>query len=311
MAVNCLSQILYKDLQQKSDEPVSQFLQPANSIAIELNATGHPLHPNEFNLHISRGLKSEFRDMSWPVCQLNVHNVFLHGKLNEELYLSQPQGFVDASHPTHDLGDLHFFLGIEAIPHSKGLLLSQSRYISDFLKKTGTVDCKPDKTPMATTQKQSAEGGAPMSDPTLYRSVVGALQYATLTLSDDSFAVNHASQFMHAPTEVNWQLVKRILRYLKSTCTSGLLLEHSSSRSLQAVSYADWAGDGFDRKSTRGFAIFLGPNLISWTSCKQHIVARSSTKAEYKALADASAELVWLESLFRELGYPLSSAPVL
>ncbi|XP_043692859.1 uncharacterized mitochondrial protein AtMg00810-like [Telopea speciosissima] len=164
---------------------------------------------------------------------------------------------------------------------------------------------------MATTTKFSDSGGAPISDPTTYRSAVGALQYVTLTRPDVSFAVNLACQFMHSPTEEHWQLVKRIIRYLKSTQMAGLLIERSPSRSLQVFTDADWAGDGSDRKSTGGFTIFLGPNLVSWVSHKQRIVARSSTEAKYKALADASAELIWLESLFAELGYPLTSPPIL
>ncbi|XP_043704591.1 uncharacterized mitochondrial protein AtMg00810-like [Telopea speciosissima] len=150
------------------------------------------------------------------------------------------------------------------------------------------VDCKAVKTPMATTVKPSDSGGALMFDPTKYRSVVGALQYVTLTRPDVSFSVNKVCQFMHAPTEDHWQLVKRILRYLRSTQSHGLLIERSPIRSLQAFSDADWTGDSADRKSTGGFAIVLGLNLISWTSRKQRTVARSSIEAEYKALADAS-----------------------
>ncbi|XP_043694160.1 uncharacterized mitochondrial protein AtMg00810-like [Telopea speciosissima] len=174
-----------------------------------------------------------------------------------------------------DLGPLHFFLGIEA------------------------------------KSKIQIQGVALHDNPTEYRSMVGALQYVTLTLSDVAFSINRAYQYMHAPTKNHWQVVKRILLYLKSTSSHGLLLERSPSRRLQTVSDADWAGDGSDRKSTGGFAIFLGPNLISWKLRKQCTVACSSTEPEYKALADASVELIWLESLFKELGLPLPSPPVL
>nr|XP_019707515.1 uncharacterized protein LOC109506121 [Elaeis guineensis] len=209
-----------------------------------------------------------------------------------------------------DLGDLHFFLGIEAVQNFTGLLLSQTRYIRDLLSKAGMIDCKPVQTPMAMTQG-SDSGGAPYPDPTQYRSIVRALQYVTLTRPDISFAVNKVCQFMQSPSSDHWVMIKCILRYLQATADHGLQIQRSTSRSLQASSDADWAGSGTDRHSTGGYAIFFSPNLISWASRKQKIVARSSTESEYKALADASAELIWLESLFQELGYPLHGPSIL
>ncbi|XP_043687887.1 uncharacterized mitochondrial protein AtMg00810-like [Telopea speciosissima] len=154
------------------------------------------------------------------------------------------------------------------------------------------TDYKSVSTPMSWTMKLSAQGGAH------YRSIVGALQYVTLTRPDVAYAVNHACQYMHAPTNNQWSLVKRIMRYLKGTQHHWLVLRRSSDFSLQAFSDADWARNNDHRKSTDGYAIFLDPNLISWASKKQCTVARSSTDAEYKALAVACAELTWLRSLF-------------
>ncbi|XP_019179912.1 PREDICTED: uncharacterized protein LOC109175117 [Ipomoea nil] len=200
-----------------------------------------------------------------------------------------------------DLGSPRFFLGIETVPTQKGILLSQCRYMTDLLGRSGMADCKPLTTPAAIT-KTIISADELHDNPTQYRRIVGALQYLTITRPDLAYAVNRLCQFMHSPTTEHWGLVKRVLRYIKGTLDYGLRLSPSSSTVIHAYSDSDWAGCPVDRKSTSGFAVYLGTNLISWLSKKQRTVARSSTEAEYKALADVSAEVTWVVSLLRELG---------
>jgi histone deacetylase 1/2 len=159
---------------------------------------------------------------------------------------------------------------------------------------------------MSTSEKLSVHEGEPLGveDSTRYRSIVGALQYLTLTRPDISFSVNKVCQFLHAPTTHHWTAVKRILRYLKDTSKLGLRLSKSSSMIVSAFSDADWAGCPDDRRSTGGFAVFLGSNLISWSARKQATVSRSSTEAEYKSLANATAEVMWVQTLLDELRIP-------
>ncbi|XP_019172862.1 PREDICTED: uncharacterized protein LOC109168301 [Ipomoea nil] len=95
---------------------------------------------------------------------------------------------------------------------------------------------------------------------------------------------------MHAPTVTLWEKVKRVLRYVKGTLSYGLRIQKSESRELNAFSNSDWAGCPKDRKSTSGYAVFLGSNLVSWVCKKQRTMARSSMEAEYKGLADVCAE---------------------
>ncbi|XP_019186526.1 PREDICTED: uncharacterized protein LOC109181228 [Ipomoea nil] len=126
--------------------------------------------------------------------------------------------------------------------------------------------------------------------------------HLTITRPDLSFAVNRLCQFMHTPTIDHWGLLKRVLRYIREMQDHGLRLSASSSSDIHAFSNSDWAGCPIDRKSTSGYAVFIGSNLISWVSRKQRTVARSSTEAEYKGLADVSVEVTWVVSLLRELG---------
>ena len=92
---------------------------------------------------------------------------------------------------------------------------------------------------------------------------------------------------------------------------TGLHIKKSNSKLLSVFTEADWAGCPDYRRSTGGFAVFFGPNLISWISCKQPIVSRSSIEAEYKALANGTAEVTWVQSLLKELGVCQSRPPVL
>ncbi|KAI5323584.1 hypothetical protein L3X38_032656 [Prunus dulcis] len=120
--------------------------------------------------------------------------------------------------------------------------------------------------------------------------MVGSLQYLTLSQPDISFAVNQVCQFMHNPHTSHLQVVKRIFRYMKSTLEQALIFK-SNDFTLRGFSDVDWAGSVDDRRSTTGSCMFLGPNLLTWTAKKQSTVSRSSTKAEYRALANTAAEI--------------------
>ncbi|XP_022003783.1 uncharacterized mitochondrial protein AtMg00810-like [Helianthus annuus] len=116
-----------------------------------------------------------------------------------------------------DLGRLHYFLRIEAVHHSKDLILSQQKYLLNILQRSGLSDCKPMSSPMCSSQVLTIDDSLPLSDPVRYCQVVGALQYATLSRPDIAFAMNRVCQFMNVPTENHWSAVKRILCYSKWT----------------------------------------------------------------------------------------------
>ncbi|KAK4353114.1 hypothetical protein RND71_028632 [Anisodus tanguticus] len=185
-----------------------------------------------------------------------------------------------------DLGPLNLFLGIQVVRTRAGLSLSQRHYISSLLECDKMQQCKPLVTPMSTSTKLHKNDSPHFHDPSLYRHIVGALQYFTLTRPDLSFVVNKVCKYMHNPSVNQWAVVKRILRYLQYTKDMCLFIPKFDTKFFQAFTDADWAGSLDDKKSTGGYAIFMGSALVSWSSKKQCTVARPSTESEYKALAD-------------------------
>ena len=166
------------------------------------------------------------------------------------------------------------------------------------------------KTPCCPSSRLVLYSGVALSDPTAYKSMVGALQYLTFTRPDLAFNVHQLYQFMSKPTFVHLEVAKRVLRYIRGTLHHGICLS-PGPLILTAFSDADWAGDPTDRRSTTGLLVFLGPNPISWSAKKQNTMSRSSTEAEYRALAISAAELSWLRILFKELKIFLPYVPVI
>jgi hypothetical protein len=164
-----------------------------------------------------------------------------------------------------DLGELHYFLGVQVTRTTNDMVLSQDQYARDVLRRAGMYHCKPVKTPLATSTKLSVSSDTLLDaeDSSKYRSIVGGLQYLTLTRPDISFAVNRVCQFVHSPTYLHMAAVKRILRYIQGTLDVRLQFHRSSSLAPKAFSDTDWAGCLEHRCSTSGFAVYLGRNLVS------------------------------------------------
>ncbi|KAJ9550336.1 hypothetical protein OSB04_014381 [Centaurea solstitialis] len=190
-----------------------------------------------------------------------------------------------------DLGRLSYFLGLEVTYTTNGLFLSQSKYAQDILKRANMVDAKPVTTPLPPMLLLSPVVSPSMIPPP---------------------TVNQVSQFLQAPTISHFQIVKRILRYVKGTMSFGLTFSRRKSPStLLGYSDADWARCLETRRSTYGYSIFLGRNLVSWTAKKQPTISRSSCESEYRAMANTAAELIWITHLLKELHFLPSVHPTL
>ncbi|GKF94060.1 ribonuclease H-like domain-containing protein [Tanacetum coccineum] len=163
------------------------------------------------------------------------------------------------------------------------MFLSQKKYALQLLNRAHMTNCNLTRTPVDTESKLGSNGDH-VSNPSLYRSLAGGLQYLTFTHPDISYAVQQVCLHMHNPREPHFAALKGVLRYICGTLDFGIQLYTSSTRSLVAYSDADWTGCP-TRRSTFGYCIFLGDNLLSWSSKRQHTLSRSSVEAEYRGVS--------------------------
>jgi hypothetical protein len=314
--------------------------------------------------------------------QFDVKSAFLHGHLDEELYMDQPQGFQDgsekvcklnkslyglkqspriwnkkfkdamknfgllesegdpclffnmdnkaklivviyvddglvASNSEHDLEQfvsvlkdrfnmtvepIGYFLNVSIRCNIDGsIFINQQMYTEAILKRFEMNNAKPVVTPIEKYLKMDEVDDLDLTNAP-YREAVGCLMYlAVVTRPDITFAVNYVSQFLEKPTNRHWQLVKRILRYLKGTPNLGILFKRTGSSKLEIYSDADFASDPITRKSVSGMISMFNGAPISWFSKRQQCVSLSTTEAEYIAASEASKEAIWLHRIFKEI----------
>ncbi|XP_019094533.1 PREDICTED: uncharacterized protein LOC109129941 [Camelina sativa] len=250
---------------------------------------------------------------------MDVNNAFLQGELEDEVYMRPPLGLEDTIglgkvlklnkaiyvFDIKDLGELKYFLGIEVYRSDEGLFLSQRKYALDLLSETSKLGSKAVTTPLEENYKAGGQGElntAPFKDVSLYRRLVGKLIYLTITRPDIFFAMNQASQQMKNPTVHHWNMVTRILKYIKGSPGQGIWMGRNKNTELVAYCDDNYAGDRGDRRSTTGYCTFLGGNLVTWKSKKQNVVLLSSAKSEYRAMRKLTTELMWLKALLKDLG---------
>ncbi|CAL8157464.1 unnamed protein product [Prunus armeniaca] len=242
-----------------------------------------------------------------PLLQFDVKNAFLHGDLNEEIYMDLPPGIPVTSNEGVVCKLRKSLYGLKQSPRAwfgrfaafmKKFGVIKKYLASEFEMKslgdlkyflgievarskheTGMLDCKPIDTPSEQNHK--------------------------LGLYPDQVPTNKelsvVSQFMHSPSEDHMGAVMRILRYLKVTPGKRLMFCKNGHTDVEGYTDVDWAGSVTNRRSMSGYFTFVGGNLVTWRSKKQKVVSRSS--AEYRGMAQGVCELLWLRRLLRDLGF--------
>ncbi|KAA0057298.1 putative mitochondrial protein [Cucumis melo var. makuwa] len=229
---------------------------------------------------------------------MDVKNAFLNGTISEEVYMTPPpdttpppqkvcllrralyglkqapgddpqaisdlQRYLGQHFEMKDLGNLNYFLSLEISSSTSSYYLSQAKYASDLINRSGITDSTTSSTPLDPNVRLTPFDGVPFENPTLYRQLVGSLIYLTVTRPDIAHVVHIVSQFMVAPRTIHFTAVLRILRYIKGTLGHGLQFSSQSSLVLSGFSDADWAGDPTDRRSTTGYCFYLELLWLRW-----------------------------------------------
>nr|GEX39433.1 retrovirus-related Pol polyprotein from transposon TNT 1-94 [Tanacetum cinerariifolium] len=222
---------------------------------------------------------------SFTVYQMDVKTTFLYGPLKEEVYVNQPDGFVEPYHPDkvyclkkalyglkqlqghgtmnsppswYPKGSLKkCFLGIQIHQSPHGIFINQAKYAQEILIKHGMTSCDSVGTPMDMKYLDANLSGTPV-DQTKYQSMVRALMYLTASRPDIMHATCYCARYQAKPTEKHITAVKRIFRYLKDTIHMGLWYSKDTGFELTAFLDSDHAGCLNLRKSTSGGIQFLG-----------------------------------------------------
>ncbi|MCO5571350.1 hypothetical protein L7F22_025088 [Adiantum nelumboides] len=286
----------------------------------------------------------------WLLHQKNVKNAFLHGDLQEEVYMEQPQGYEDVKQLKQEPRAWHarivaclVSIGFHMVDADHSLYVCKNEngiviiciYVDDLIIGDHNV-------------KLSANEDQVLEDVTMYRQI-GELRYFLgieiihtkegIWLSQRQYALDMLSKYGMAnckpisiPLDQNVKfradegqvledvtmyrkphldVVRRTLRYVSATLDYALFYEASTELQLSGFTDANWDGSACDRRSTSGFMFSLGSIDITWSSKKQPTIALSSTEVEYRGAALAACEVAWLDLLLGYLGIQVQRSVVI
>ncbi|GKC83480.1 retrovirus-related pol polyprotein from transposon TNT 1-94, partial [Tanacetum coccineum] len=254
--------------------------------------------------------------MNMIVYQMDVKTTFLNGILREEVYVSQPDGFVDQDNPNHVYKPKKALYGLKQAIRmwydllSKFLLSLRNSLKELIFEKYGMESSDPVDTPMVEKSKLDEDTQGKSVDPTHYLRMVGTLMYITTSRPDLTFIVCMCARYHAKPTEKHLHAIKRIFKYLRGTVNRGLWYLKDSSIALTAYANSDHAGCQDTRRSTSGSMQLLKDRLVSWSSKRQKSSAISSTEAEYIALSGCCAQVLWMRSQLTDYGLRFDKIPI-
>ena len=260
----------------------------------ELQNMGYKQSKNDYSLFI----KETTDDITIAV--VYVDDIIVTGSNESEIIW-----FKDHLHSVFsikDLGVLSYFLGMEISRLENGIVMTQKKFTKELLLDCNMDVTKAAKTPLPANMKLMIDKGELYADPEHYRKIVGKLNFLSHTRPDLSFSVQTLSQFMHQPRMHHVQALNHVLRYVSHTMGQGIILNATDNLILTTYSDSDWASCPNTRRSVTGYILLLGESPVSWKSKKQSTISKSSSEAEYRAMASASSETTWLVSLLTELG---------
>ncbi|XP_019259358.1 PREDICTED: uncharacterized protein LOC109237494 [Nicotiana attenuata] len=258
--------------QQPTQDQVSQLVQLVQQVkGGQTVSSSSDVVANVANCAVKKG---------WGISQLDVNNAFLHGELQEEksadsisiiaVYvdeilltgnnkeeLHQLKKFLHKEFQIKDLGNLHYFLGLETLHEPQGLVISQRKFTLEVLNEFDCSSLPSLTSPVDPSCKLSSESGDLLSDPTVYRRLLGKLNYLTHTRPDLSYPVQHLSQFMQQLRMPHFNAALRVIRYLRTNPGQGIFMSSDPSFKLLAVCNADWGSCVYSHGSISGYFITL------------------------------------------------------